>query len=152
MSTPAFEISAGGRVMYAEPVAARARELFALDWPKKRIAEIVAREFGLPSVPTRNTVTAWVEPHKHARWIAKAEGKRRDRIRLCTVSVVQGADRSSEWKIERIHRLKAAGLSDNAIAAVMTLDFPRDGQLRGHQVYHALRGSMPRNWKRKVAA
>jgi hypothetical protein len=152
MSTAAFELSAGGRVIYAEPVAERARELFAADWPKKRIGEILAKEFGLPTVPTRNTVTAWVEPDKHARWEHAQQQRRLTRIRCNTVSVVQGADRSLAWKLERMRQLSAAGLSANAIASVMNLDFPRDEPLGHRHVRTFLETGQPTGAMRRKAS
>lgn len=137
MSVQPVEITRRGRVMYADHVADRARELHAAGFPKKRIAKIVADEFGLPAPPTANTITAWVDPELAERWKDANRIRKRHRLRSATLSVVQGAARSDDWKLERMRALREGGLSYRAVAAVMSLDFP-DDPVTEDQVRYAL--------------
>lgn len=136
MSAADFEVTGGGRVIYSVKVAARARTLHAAEWPVARIAKLLADEFGLPKPPSSTAVYGWVDP----KFNEKRKQRERERLRgkSYTFSVVQNGHRSPEWKMARMRVLRGAGLSFNAVAKVMAVDFPGARTLTEDEVRHAL--------------
>jgi hypothetical protein len=99
-----------------------ARTLREAGWSYRAIASLLTRR-GSPVADT--TVAEWCDPEKAAR-------RRRRNLRRMAAANSQrnhgrlgaGPPRSMEFRDARMRSLRTAGLSMNAIAKVMTFDFP----------------------------
>jgi hypothetical protein len=137
------------RQRHSSATVAEAQRLHAAGWSVYGIAKLLRRR---GTSVDETTIAEWVDP-------ALAERRRREqalryRIRNARKTggrLGAGPPRSPEFRLERIRSLDKAGVSAEAIAKVMTFDFPNE-PITGHMVRHALRaGEPPRVYRDAVA-
>lgn len=110
------------QVRHRASTKARVIELYEAGWTKPSEIIMHLERDGLP-VPSRNTLWAWTHPEKAAEQTQRdLEGARR--WRLQQASFAWPGVRGPEWKLQRMRVLREAGLSLDAVAAVMSIDFP----------------------------
>ena len=111
-------------------------------WSARGIARIL-RQRGI--VVSDSTIGTWVDPSILERRRAKARTRaRREWAARCGGRLASGPRRSPEFRLARMQSLQQLGLSIQAIATVMTFDFP-DQPLTVWQVRRALeRGTFDR--------
>lgn len=129
---------------YSSAAVARARQLRAVNWSISEIPRVLEREgHGHPS---QFTVRLWVDPRRHAA--SQAAVRRAHAHRSAAKSdFTFPSNRTPEWRVGRIKALGGLGLSNEAIAKVMSFDFP-DTPVTRHQVAGVFRaGSVPRSIK-----
>lgn len=136
------------RAPHSTATLRRVYELNEAGWTPTQMLLVLADEgFDRPSL---TTIYLWLRPDYRER--SRVANQRRSARRSASSgSFHWPARRSPEWKLARMRVLKDAGLSCEAVATVMTLDFP-DTPLTGNQVDGMFRlGTTPRSLKVKVA-
>lgn len=117
-------------VTYPAAVMRRACELREAGWTLRQVAAMIAEETG--ATPTDMTVLRWT----NEKWDEREKARARER-RAAQASVrASFALTSPEFKLARMRAIHDRGVSCQAIAAVMALDFGDD--LTAGQVRHAL--------------
>lgn len=120
-------------VRHTTSMQARVLELHEAGWKPAGIERLLAKESpGVPT-PTRQTVWRWTHPEEAEARVAKR--------RAAEAKYTGGWPGicSPEWKQQRMRAMRSAGLSYNAIATIMRLDFPRDAPMTEHQVRYLIR-------------
>lgn len=127
----------GGGMKKAEghtaKVAAEAVRLREAGWTIPQIRDVLAAR-GIDPPPCRTTIMRWTTPGFAERRQAKATVRKRE---LYEPSYRPAGRKSAVWRAGRMRALFEAGLSPNAVAKVMTFDFP-EHPVSGHQVRYAL--------------
>lgn len=136
------------RVEYPASMVAKARSLAEGGWRPAQIRRLLADEH--ERVPTLSTVIHWVDEtearkHRDAQRNIMRKAGAKGSLRL-------PQNRSSVWRMARMRALRDAGLSHQAVATVMSFDFP-DFPVTRREVERALdMGRPPRSWRDGVAA
>ena len=101
------------------------RVLHDAGWGPREIQRIL-RDRGMDPVPSHMTIWRWVNPEGHQRHREQTNAINRAR-RAGSARFVFPLPRGPEWKEQKMRLLRAQeGLSFNAIAKIMTFDFPDD--------------------------
>lgn len=132
-------------VRHLASTKARVIELYDAGWRQADIERLLAGE-GTP-VPSRNTMWVWTHPEKARRQQQRDLAVTR-RWRLARASFGWPGVRGPEWLLGRMSVLDDAGLSANAIAKVMHVDFPTLPELGDREIWDALRKDrLPHSWR-----
>jgi hypothetical protein len=125
---------------YSSRVVAQARSLSKAGWAPGDICNILHKETGRR--PVLETVKCWVDDdYAEKRRRAFASQKRKERRARGVTWLPQCAN--TDTKCYRMRVLRDAGLTHNAIAAVMRLDY--GVEISGAQVRYSFNtGSIPR--------
>lgn len=136
------------RVRHSSDHVAEAQRLFAGGWSRYQIAKLFRRR-GV-SVD-ENTISAWVDPERADRDRRRqAERARILAARRSGGRLGAGPRRGPEFRQARMTSLRGLGMSYDAIAKVMSFDFPGE-PVREWQVKDALRsGTPPRVYRELV--
>jgi hypothetical protein len=119
------------------------RRLSEAGWGNAAIRRILADQ-GVDPIPTLKTIRMWIDPD----YADQVRAETRQRMRQTSPMTFRWpGPRSVEWRVRRIKVLADAGLTKEAIAKVMTHDFPDcplsraqiDGILRQGRIPWALR-------------
>lgn len=108
---------------YDSGAVARTVELRAAGWDLGEIQDRLELERGVR--PSRETLAIWTNPTRAASKAAsvKRVNRRRWNARI-TGRMPSTANLTSDFRLIRARALREAGLSANAVARVMTFDFP----------------------------
>lgn len=122
---------------YSARTVIRACELREAGWSCAKIADFLSQELGVRPAP--NTVLLWTDPKQAARQSVRVRiGHQRARRKRLTGRMPAVSNLSPEFKAIRARALRESGLSFNAIAKVMTFDFPQE-PVDAQQIRYALR-------------
>lgn len=123
----------------SETVAA-ARRLHSGGWSIYGIAKLMRRQ---GTSVDETTIAEWVDPQlAERRRLLQARRYRINSARKTQGRLGAGPSRSPEFRLERMRNLRELGVSFNAIAKVMTFDFPGE-PITEDQARHALRNNEP---------
>lgn len=133
-------------IRHSTEVMRRARELTRDGWLAGEIPSILEREFG--AAPNRSTIHRWTSERSAERDRILGRQRRRRAIALAAGGRLRANFKSPELVIERIRALDRLGLSNTAIATVITFDLP-DFAVTRHQVAGILNGRRPWAWRNR---
>lgn len=98
-----------------------AKQLYEAGWPPPSIARIL-QERGVDPAPHVRTIRLWVVPGEADRRAARRRDSRQ-RLQAATAVVGQGRYQSARLRLERLRRLRDAGMSYSALAIIAHVDF-----------------------------
>jgi hypothetical protein len=100
------------------------RDLYAGGWTPTEIRRMLERDNVQP-LPTPMTIYRWTHPEKAAQHSNQSTEIKRRKHQAAGFSLAYPFARSPLWLHHRMQVLAGAGVSANAIATVMNIDFPQ---------------------------